>query len=58
MSGHSSWLIMWFHVDTIIRYSQEVPRWFEEDVGSEVVFWFDVAHVHDHSPFPFPLRNY
>ena len=23
-------------------------RWFEEDFGSEVVFWF-VAHVHDHS---------
>ena len=26
-------------------------RWFEEDLGSEVVFWF-VAQVHDHSPLP------
>ena len=31
-------------------------RWFEEDLGSEVVFWF-VAHVHDHSPLPIPLRR-
>ena len=31
------------YVDTIIRYSQEVSRWFEEDLGSEVVTWFDVA---------------
>ena len=23
-------------------------RWFEEDLGSEVVFWF-IAHVHVHS---------
>ena len=22
-------------------------RWFEEDLGSEVVFWFDVDHAHD-----------
>ena len=26
-------------------------RWFEEDLGSEVVFWF-VAQVHDHPPLP------
>ena len=34
-------------------------RWFEEDLGSEVVFWFDVAHVHHHSrhlPIP-PLQE-
>ena len=43
----------------------------EEDLGSEVVFWmddelsiesgplwFDVAHVHDHSPLPISLRGY
>ena len=23
-------------------------RWFEEDSGSEVVFWFDLDHAHDH----------
>ena len=45
-------------------------RWFEEDLGSEVVFWsvewliefghhwFDVAHVHDHSPLSVPDRRY
>ena len=31
------------YVDTIIRCSQD------ENLGSEVVFWFDVAHAHDHS---------
>ena len=29
------------------------PRWFEEDLGSEVVFW-SVAHVHVHSHLPTP----
>ena len=29
------------------------PRWFEEDLGSEVVFW-SVAHVHVHSHLPIP----
>ena len=33
-------------------------RWFKEDLGSEVVFWFVVAHAHDYSPLPFPLRKY
>ena len=28
---------------------------FEEDLGSEVVFWF-VAHVHVHPHLPIPLR--
>ena len=42
-----------FHVDTIFRYAQD---WFEENVGSEVVLWFDVADAHDHSPLPVPLR--
>ena len=37
------------YVDTIIWYYQEVSRWFDEDLVSEVVFWFDVAHVPDHS---------
>ena len=32
-------------------------RWFEEDSGSEVVFWFDVAHVHHHSLLPVPIRS-
>ena len=47
---------MWFrfprmgeaYVDTIIRYTQEVSLWFEEDQVSEIVFRFDVAHVHNH----------
>ena len=34
------------------------PRWFEEDLGSKVVFWVDVAYVHDHSPLAIPLRSY
>ena len=29
----------------------------EEELGSEVVFWC-VAHVHDHTPLPLPLRRY
>ena len=29
-------------------------RWFEEDMGSDVVFLFDVAHVHHHSLLPIP----
>ena len=33
------------YVDSIIRCSQEVSRWFEEHLGSEVVFWFDVAQL-------------
>ena len=45
-------------------------RGFEEDSRSEVVLWidewsiefgyhwFDVAHVHDHSPLPIPLRSF
>ena len=32
--------------------------WFEEDLGSNVVFWFDVAHVHHHSHLPIPLCRY
>ena len=31
------------------------PHWFEKDLGSEVVFWFDVAHVLVHSSFSVPL---
>ena len=50
--------VMWLHVDTIIRYSQEVPRYSEEDLGSDVVFWFDAGHVRDHSPLPVPFRTY
>ena len=45
-----------FH-QTQFCYSHEVSRWFEEHLGSEVVFWFDVAHVHDHSLLPVPLRS-
>ena len=37
------------YFDTIILYYQEVSRWFDKDLVSEVVFWFDVAHVPDHS---------
>ena len=37
--------MVWFHVDTITQYS-------EEESESEVVFWFDVGHVCDHSPLP------
>ena len=29
------------------------PLWFEEDLGSEVVFW-SVAHVHVYSHLPIP----
>ena len=43
---------MWFHVDTTIRDSQEVSHQSEEDLGSDVVFWFDARHVPDHSPLP------
>ena len=46
------------YVDTIIRYFQEVSLWFEEDLGSEAVSWYDVAHVHDHTPLPVPLCRY
>ena len=28
---------VWFHVDTIAWFSQEVRRWFEDDLGSELV---------------------
>ena len=45
------------YVDTIIRYSQEVSRWFEEDLGSEVVTWFDVVPVHDCTPLPVTIRR-
>ena len=45
------------YVDTIIRYSQEVSLWFVEDFGSEVVSWFDVAPVHDHTPLPVTFRR-
>ena len=34
------------------------PRWFEEDLGSKIVFWFDVAHVHGHSHLVILLRSY
>ena len=30
----------------------------EEDLGSEVVSWFDVAHVHEYSLLPVLLRRY
>ena len=43
------------YVDDIMRYSSEVSRWFEEDLRSEVVSWFGVAHVHDHSLLSVPL---
>ena len=33
-----------------------VPRWFEEVLGSEVVFWY-VAHVHVYSPFFVGLKR-
>ena len=32
-------------------------RWFEDDLGSEVIFWC-VAHVHVHSLLPIPLRRH
>ena len=40
------------YVDKIILCSHEFSRCFEEDLGSEVVFWFDVAHVHHRSLLP------
>ena len=30
---------------------------FEEDSGSELVFWFDTGHVHDRTPLPVLLRG-
>ena len=30
------------------------PNWLRHAVA----FWFVVAHAHDHSPLPFPLRRY
>ena len=35
------------YVDTIIWYYPEVSRWFEEYLESEIVSWFDVAHVRE-----------
>ena len=46
------------YVDTIIRFSQEVSLWFEEDPVSEVVFRFDVSHVHHHLHLPVRLRRH
>ena len=40
------------YVDTIIRFSTEVSLWFEEEPVSEVVFRFDVGHVHHHLHLP------
>ena len=37
--------VVWFHVDT----NSGIPKKFF--VG-EIVFWFDVAHVHEHSLLP------
>ena len=48
-------LCLWRVPDTIKRYSCEFPLQFEEDLGSVTVFWFDVAHVYDHSTLPIPL---
>ena len=45
-----------FHVDAFIRYSKEVHRLSDEDLGSEVVFWL-IAHVHVHSLLPIPIRR-
>ena len=51
VSSASSAVCSWeAYVDTIIWYSQD------EDLGSEVVFWF-LAHVHDHSPLLILLRR-
>ena len=63
---HPSWLITltFFGTDDIhvrvwrgfaclgIRYSQEVSRWSDEDLGSEVDSRFDVAHVYGRTPLP------
>ena len=39
-------------------FSQEVSLWFEEDPVSEVVFRFDVGHVHHHLHLPVRLRRH
>ena len=31
---------------------------FEEDLGSELVFWFDADHFHEQSALPVLLRSY
>ena len=55
-------VLVWIHVETMIQYSQEVPRSFGEDLGSEVVFCIDVGHVLDkelrrHENRRHPLRR-
>ena len=37
---------------------EEFSRWFEEGLGSEVVFQFDAGPVHDRTPPPVPFRRY
>ena len=34
---------------------QEVSLWFEDGLGSGVVFWIDFAHVPDRTPLPILL---
>ena len=33
-------------------------RWFADGLGSGVVFWIDVPHVHVRTILPGPLRSY
>ena len=39
-------------------FFQKVSLWFEEDPVSEVVFRFDVGHVHHHLHLPVRLRRH
>ena len=41
-----------------IQYSQEVSRWYDDDLGSEVDSWFGVAHVYGRTPLPIPVCSY
>ena len=38
--------------------AEVTPSQFEWDLGSEVLFWFGLGHVYDHTPLPAPFRQY
>ena len=49
--------VVWFHIDTIFGIPKESLVGFEEDLRSELVFWFDPGHTRDHSLLPIPFRR-
>ena len=37
--------VVWFQIDSFLKYSQEVPHRFKEDLRSELVFSLDAGHI-------------